>query len=248
MIDNEQERFDFDGEQDYRKSYFDKIEALFAALRGRGLLLSPADYQLAEGWYERGIPLSCVLRGIRNAYFKKLAESEEPDEEVRSLSWCRWAVQREWKEYKTVEIEAGRDEEPASRERTGEEVVSILDSLAFDIHHAAARIKAGGLVEPAEALIGVAAKLSELKAGSGRNAEPERIEELLSDLDERMMAAAESAIDEKVGDKIVKYVERKLKPHRGSMDPEALEATRRSAFRSRLRMTLGLPLLTLYSL
>ncbi|HUX07557.1 MAG TPA: hypothetical protein VMX35_09620 [Acidobacteriota bacterium] len=248
MIDNEQERFDFDGEQDYTKSYFLKIEALFSALRGRSLLLSPADYQLAKGWFDRGVPLSCVLRGIRNAYFKKLAESEEPDEEVRNLSWCRWAVQREWKEYKTIEIEAARDEEPVSSKQTGEEVVSILDSLVFDLRHAAERSRVSERTEPGEALIAMAAKLAALREFCGRTPDLGELEEQLRDLDEQMMSAAESAIDEETRKKIARSVEQKLKPHRDSMDSETLEATLRSAFRSKLRMTLGLPLLTLYSL
>jgi len=86
------EIFDFDdlgADADFIANYFLKIEALFSELRGRSALLSPADYQLAKGWFDRGVPLSCVLNGIRNAYSTK---------EVHSLSYCRWAVQREWKE------------------------------------------------------------------------------------------------------------------------------------------------------
>lgn len=45
-----------DEETDYYDNYFTKTEALFSALRGRTLLLSPADYQLAKKWYEQEFP------------------------------------------------------------------------------------------------------------------------------------------------------------------------------------------------
>jgi len=60
--------------------YLIEIEALLSELHGRSLLLSPADYRLAKSWFDRDLPLSCVLNGIRNAYSKK---------EVCSLRDCR---------------------------------------------------------------------------------------------------------------------------------------------------------------
>ena len=77
------------------EDYFLKIEVLFSAIRTRGLTLSPLDYDYAKTWFDSGIPLSCVLRGIRDAVYHKLACND--DEEVRSLGYCRWAVNREFR-------------------------------------------------------------------------------------------------------------------------------------------------------
>jgi len=49
---------------DTRQSYFSEIERFFSALRMGGFFLSPRDMDRAQEWYERGIPLGVVLRGI----------------------------------------------------------------------------------------------------------------------------------------------------------------------------------------
>ena len=238
-----QRLLDFDGEQGFKEHYFMKIEALFAALRGRGVLLSPNDYQLALGWFERRIPLSCVLRGIRDAYFKKLAESDDEDDSVRSLSFCRWAVSREWKEYKAVESsEAIEVEEPG--DRTGEEVSSILDSLIFDLRRAAGIAYKGGNESFAQSLVQFAEGLDALRSLTDAG----EIEAGLRDFDVRLLDMAESAVGGEELKKVERSVDRKLKPHRDSMDAAGYEATRRSAVRARLRTSLALPVLTLYSI
>ena len=237
-----------DEEQEYREHYFQKIEALFAALRGRSLLLSPADYQLAKSWFDKGIPLSCVLRGIRAAYLKKLAEAEEPDDEVRSLSWCRWAVKREWKEYCSVPVEPSVTAF-SPPERTGDEIVSILEGLRFDVARSSDSAASREFHELAKVLRGVAEELSELRKEWKRGkTEAHELEERLQQLDERMMSAAESYLDEETRSKIERSVSRKLRQHADSMDEEILEKTRRCATRSKVRMTLQLPILTLYIL
>ena len=243
MSTNLQRLLDFDGEQGFKEHYFMKIEALFAALRGRGLLLSPNDYQLAFGWFERRIPLSCVLRGIRDAYFKKLAESDDDDDSVRSLSFCRWAVSREWKEYKAIETSEPLEEEGA-RERSGEEVSSILDSLMFDLRRAAGIAYKGGNETFAQSLADFAVSLDELRSRS----DTEEVESRLRELDLELLELAETAVEGEELKKAERSVDRKLKPHRDSMDAGAFEATRRSALRTKLRMNLALPVLTLYSI
>ena len=237
-----------DGEQYYYANYFLKIEALFAALRGRSLLLSPADYQLARSWYERGVPLSCVLRGIRAAYFKKLAEAEEPeDEEVRSLSWCRWAVVREWKEYRSVPV-GPSGAEPTPPEKTGDEIDAILDGLLFDLARARDLQLAEGREELARQLGGLHTETVDLRANwSGGAVDLESLEARLRELDVRMLSAAEENLDPETCKKIERSIARKLRPHAEAMDTGTLDRTRRAAFRAKLRIVLDLPLLTLYS-
>jgi len=119
-------------EDNFREDYFVKIEALFAALRDRGLLLSPDDYGIAKGWFDSGIPLSCVLRGIRDAVFHNLAKDDS--EEVRRLGYCRWAVNREWNEYKA----GNQFHQPdlAAKELSNDQVSALFQSFIFDLNRA----------------------------------------------------------------------------------------------------------------
>lgn len=251
MIDHEQPVLPGD-EQEYRNNYFQKIEVLFGTLRGRSLLLSPADYQLARTWFERGIPLSCVLRGIRTAYFKKLAESDDPEEEVRSLSWCRWAVQREWKEYKVIpsQSEDRESERLAEGERGGgDEIGAILDGAIFDLARAGDTSRAGGnekmAVEFDELLGGLEEIRSTWEDGS---ADVEVLEEQLRNVDERMMTAAEEQLDQALRKKVSRSVKRKLRRHKDSMTKKDYDQTFRSATLARIRLELHLPKLTLYGI
>src|SRR5689334_16099636 len=49
------------------KEYIEAIAEELARVRGRGLLLSPADVQLALGWHAAEIPLPAVLAEVRKA-------------------------------------------------------------------------------------------------------------------------------------------------------------------------------------
>jgi hypothetical protein len=245
---DEQGRLPEDEEKFYL-DYFQKIEALFAALRGRSLLLSPADYQLAKGWFDRGLPLSCVLRGIREAYFKKLSESEGgEDEEVRSLSWCRWAVQKEWKEYRSVPV-GSEETELSPPEKTGDEVAAILESLSYDLGRAGRAAEKRGLKELSCEIAAVDRGLAVLTGEwKGGGLQAEGLESRLQDLDGRLLEASARLLDQATLGKIEAAVERKLRRHKAVMEKEVLETTRRKAIQARLRQELVLPVLTLYTI
>lgn len=49
------------------KEYIDAIAQELGRVRGRGLLLSPADLQLALGWHSAQVPLAAVLAEVRKA-------------------------------------------------------------------------------------------------------------------------------------------------------------------------------------
>jgi len=49
------------------RQYVEAIAEELARVRGRGLLLSPADAQLALGWYAAEVPLAAVLGEVRKA-------------------------------------------------------------------------------------------------------------------------------------------------------------------------------------
>jgi hypothetical protein len=47
-----------------RQSYLSEIERFFAAMRMGGFALAPRDVELVQEWYERGIPMGVVIRGV----------------------------------------------------------------------------------------------------------------------------------------------------------------------------------------
>lgn len=49
---------------DTRQSYLSEIERFFAAMRRGGFVLAPRDVELVQEWYERGIPMGVVTRGV----------------------------------------------------------------------------------------------------------------------------------------------------------------------------------------
>jgi hypothetical protein len=49
---------------DTRQSYLSEIERFFAAMRMGGFVLAPRDIELVQEWYERGIPMGVVMRGV----------------------------------------------------------------------------------------------------------------------------------------------------------------------------------------
>ena len=49
-----------DGDTDF--GYFQTLEEAFIRLRGAPLLLSPADWQMAKEWRQRGIPVELIER------------------------------------------------------------------------------------------------------------------------------------------------------------------------------------------
>lgn len=47
-----------------RQEYLSEIERFFAAMRMGGFVLAPRDIELVQEWYERGIPMGVVVRGV----------------------------------------------------------------------------------------------------------------------------------------------------------------------------------------
>ena len=48
-------------------SFAERVEALFAMIRGRGMALGALDRVVLAGWAESGVPLEVVARGMLRA-------------------------------------------------------------------------------------------------------------------------------------------------------------------------------------
>ena len=80
-------------------SFEERVQELFLAVRGSGLMLSALDVELLEGWGERGVPFEVVARGIRRAAEKALWDARPGEPVLRSLRSCKRQVEAEIKKH-----------------------------------------------------------------------------------------------------------------------------------------------------
>jgi hypothetical protein len=96
------------------------VAEFFLALRGAGLLLSPLDQDQVAEWERRGLPAPVVCRGIRRGVEALATERPGP---VRSLRALRFAVEDEWRAYRSGRVgdapEPEGEEEVAARRLAG---------------------------------------------------------------------------------------------------------------------------------
>lgn len=88
--------------------YFQVIEEVFIRLRGAPLLLSPADWQLAQRWQNQGIPLSLVVEAIETVFVTRQARGAQG--KVQGLRYCAPAVEKAWQERRELVATGERQE------------------------------------------------------------------------------------------------------------------------------------------
>jgi hypothetical protein len=77
------------------------VAEFFLGLKGSGLVLSPLDQELVAEWERRGLPVPVVCRGIRRGLEELGEERRAP---VRSLRSVRFAVEDEWRAYRSGRV------------------------------------------------------------------------------------------------------------------------------------------------
>ena len=108
-------------------SYFEEIEAHFAARRGTPFIVNAKDWALMKKWNDEGIPLPVVLEAMDAVFDKADANGRK----VNGLSFIKHAVKETWDERKELRVgdadvapEAGAD--------------ALLDALAARLPDVAA--------------------------------------------------------------------------------------------------------------
>ncbi len=94
-------------------TFHERVQDCFVAYRGRGVSLSPTDWELLDQWAATEVPFEVVARGIRKAAEDALWDAPNGDGSLRFLSWCKRAVNAEIDKY--LKRAAGKTE-PASGE------------------------------------------------------------------------------------------------------------------------------------
>ena len=210
------------------RDYFETIEEEFIRLRGAPLLLSPADWRLAQEWRQEGVPLSLVLESVREVFARRAERAaalpEAPKRRVSSLRYCRAAVEKAW----AVHRELGAV--PAVRRRPA----------AIDVP---ARLSALASALPAT-LEGVDAWRTRLLGLSGPAPD---VEARLAELDIELVARAFESLGPPDRDAVAAGADEALGRMAGRVDAERLPDLRQRLVRRSVRERLGLPLLSLFA-
>jgi hypothetical protein len=219
-------------------NYFTEIEEHFQRARGTGLfLLSPVDWALIETWKDSGVPLTAVLKGIDRA-FEKWHSRRRRTRMVNSLAYCAQEV-----------LEAAREEsgEADPPDRTAppfppEELADYLRRNAALLRTAAAKaseLQGRLFTQTAESLEQLA---------SQEHRDLEALEQRLTVMEERVIAAATQAATEDQLLACRRQMDRHLAPYRSKMTVEQLAMLGKQYLQRQLMEAAGLPRLSLFYL
>lgn len=210
------------------RDYFEAIEEEFIRLRGAPLLLSPADWRLAQGWRQEGIPLALVLESVREVFARRAeraaASPEAPKRRVSSLRYCRAAVEKAWAESRELGAVP-----PVRRRPAAIDVPARLGALASALPVALADVD------------GWRSRLLEL---SGQAPE---VEARLAELDVEITQSAFEVLSRPDREAVLTGADEALARMAGRVDPERLADLRQRLVRRSVRERLGLPLLSLFA-
>jgi polyhydroxyalkanoate synthesis regulator phasin len=215
-------------------NYFTEIEEHFQRARGTSLfLLSPLDWALIESWKNAGVPLEAVLRGIDDA-FDKWRSRKRKTRMVNSLAYCTQAV-----------LEAAKQMAGTGTSRTLKKTESpfAVEELRQYIGEAATKIRAHNsapFVSVAESLEAIAAGMDALVG------DLEDLERRLTALEEKLVAAARSALPDDDLLAIRRDLDSELNPFRGKMTADQISMLERRYLDTAVLQRSDLPRLSLF--
>ena len=213
--------------------YFRAVERTFLDLRGSGLVLSPADWDLVRRWEERGIPLEVVLSGIRATFSGRIRLSSR-----MPLGECSRAVESAC-DARRVRQAGAAPRDVAPEAGTGQErLVGRLRSWSPDPARLANPEMAGDLVGAARE---AAARIERL--GKSQNASA-GVGETVRAIENDLVIRLQAALPDAARDEIETEVRNKLAPYRTRMPESTWRKTFDQSVRRRVDEFFGLGLLT----
>ena len=221
-------------------NYFTEIEDHFRQARRSGMfMLSPLDWALIESWKDGGVPLEAVLRGIDRAFAKYHARRRRHGT-VNSVAYCTQEV-----------LSAARDlaaagTVPAQAVRSGldaDQLAEFFDERLEELRGLAAKPAPGQ-----EVFAGAMSALSEMaaQARAGGLDDLEAAEQRLTVLEDRVVAAAMTAVSEEQLLAMRRDLDDQLKPYRRKMSAEQIGMMEQRFMRRRSLEQLGLSRLSLF--
>lgn len=226
------------------EDYYAEVERHFVALRGSPLFVSPAEWQLIHRWREAQIPLRVVKQGLDRAFAN--TRSRRP---IRRLSYCRQTVEATYRHFREavagVGKEAGR--RTAKPDHAENDVRDYLEHTAARL--AGARDKLDRPTAPlVEAIDAVRKRLHMLHEETKEPIPLQDLERELEELEEKLVTAAESALDPEARQTCWDAAEQSLRDYRARMPTDVYDSALRSAYLKRVRARFDLPSLSLFYL
>ena len=207
-------------------AWLQAVEERFRALRGRPLLLSPADFERARAWYRQGIPLWLVLGSLEEVF--RQAAHRRPPVRPRSLAYCEPAVLEAFAAWKERRIAA---QHAVGHEEGRGGGVEVIDRAVQAIEASRAPASARELARQR-----LAELRGQIERGEGVDL-PTSLGEIGEDLAEACLATLPA--DEIAA--LQRTVEEELSPWTSQMSPEVLEQAGHAALLRRIRERFDLP-------
>ncbi len=227
-------------------NYFTEIEEHFQQARATGMfLLSPLDWAMIETWKESGIPLEAVHKGIDRA-FEKWHARKRKTRMVNSLAYCAQEVLAAAREMADI---TGGEMPPASKREpafSGPELGEYFRRNVAALQTAAAKASPA-VARTCRETITSLEQLTEA-AGEGRLTDLEAVEQRLTVLEERLIAAVREHLREDQMLAARQSMERELAPYRGKMTADQLVLLEKQYLDRRCLESEGLPRLSLFYL
>jgi hypothetical protein len=225
-------------------NYFTEIEEHFQRARNTGMFLfSPLDWALIETWKEAGVPLEAVLKGIDRA-FEKWHARKRKTRSVNSLAYCAQEVLTAARE---MQDPAGAPESRKSEVPFGNDELARGFRAKMETLRRAASTSAGS-VESTYAQVAESLEQLAVAAEAGELTDVESLEQRLTVLEEKIIAAAIQAVSEEEMVLARTELQRQLAPYRSKMSAEQLAMLEKQYLQRRILETAGLPRLSLFYL
>jgi hypothetical protein len=223
------------------RSYVRAVETRFCRHRGTPRIVSPREFSLMLEWFERGIPVSVVVRALDEAF-----ASAGPDG-IGSLSYLRAPVDRSFRRYREARLGEAEPGGPVVA-ITLEEAREML-GLARDRIRRAAGQDERGADDMASVARGLERHLLRLASGPAGAPLPDlaSLERSLLRLDGKLLKAAVRRLGPEEIARLREEAERELAPHRELMAPAIFSRTVERHFRRLLRRATDLPELSLFA-
>jgi hypothetical protein len=206
------------------QAYFRTIEEIFARHRAVPLLLSPADWKVAQGWYEAEVPFDLIDRVFAEVLGRRRERGAKG--RVSSLRYFAPAVEAAWQEIR--------------------DLVAIGETMPAPALDLPARLEAlGAALDRTGAAAGETA--ARVRALSSPGAYAETVERQLSALDAEMLERTDRALSAEDLAAVAAEVEKSRKKLAGRLPAAEIENARERLRRQAVRRRAGLPLLSLFS-
>ena len=218
--------------------YLNRIGDYFIKKREGALILSPRDIETIKKWLREEVPLEAIFYGI-DKYFEGKKRASRHGGRRSPLSRAEKQVLKAWEEIK----EAGLGKKYARREE--EDFTAHLDDIATRLRGSTGRKKA---------LAGLSREIGEMATEIERLAEevgesavyPVTVEEKLIGMEKDLFELVKGAIGEEELRSLSEAIDEELGGYVERMSREALEKTRRSLLRKKIRDKYGLPEMSLF--